>query len=168
MKIAPFSVTEHIGQAGDLLREHYDELATDKRLMVLAPRLEVYRAMEESNSCIAVGAFGVDGKLFGYAVSFLAQHPHYSGLRVCQNDVLFVAKARRNGPAGIRLIRESERLAAAAGAGMFIWHAKPNTALEQLLPRLCYGVQDVLYSKALTPWHSVSAQQHGEPSAPPP
>lgn len=153
MNIRPFSVTEYIGQAGDLLREHWEELATDRRLMVLSPRVELYASLESAGQVIAVGAFDGD-KLFGYAVSFLSRHAHYADLLVCQNDVLFVAKARRHSAAGIRLIRGSERLAAERGAGMFIWHAKPRTALESLLPRLGYGVQDVLYSKALTSWDS--------------
>lgn len=164
MKIRPFRVTEYIGQAGELLHEHWNELATDKRLMQLAPRLELYAAVEAAGDCVAVGAFDAD-RLFGYSVSFLAWHPHYAGLRVCQNDVLFVTKARRNGRAGIALIRESERIAADKGARLFVWHAKPRTALDELLPRMGYGVQDILWSKPLT-WHSDSARPLGEPSEP--
>jgi hypothetical protein len=32
---------------------------------------------------------------------------------------------------------------------MIVWHAKQGTALEAILPRIGYGVQDILFSKEL-------------------
>lgn len=154
MRLAEFSVAEQIGKVGELLHEHWDELATDKRLMVLEPHVELYLAIERAGRCLAIGAFDGDA-MFGYSVSFVGPHPHYAGLVVAQNDVLFVSKARRDGPAGLRLIRETERLAHERGAGLMVWHGKPGTAFDRVMPRLGYRVQDILYSRALT-WDSSS------------
>ena len=65
----------------------------------------------------------------------------------CHNDVLFVAKEYRRGRLGLGLIRATEREAKKRGAQMVSWHAKQGTALEALMPRLGYGVQDIIYSR---------------------
>ena len=79
-------------------------------------------------------------------MTFISQHLHYAGLRI-QNDILFVTKAARHGKVGLQLIRETERAAKENGAKLVTWHAKQGTALEALLPRLKYGVHEVIYSE---------------------
>ena len=46
----------------------------------------------------------------------------------------------------MRLIKETERMAKERGVQLMLWHAKPNTALEKMMPRLGYGVQDIIFS----------------------
>lgn len=148
IQIVEISVSKHIGQVDELLREHWLELAKNRELMVLKPDAARYQAMEQAGVVLALGAFDFD-TMIGYSVSFIGPHMHYADLCFAQNDVLFVASVHRNGRTGIRLIQETERLAKARGARMMVWHAKQNTALEALLPRLGYGVQDILLSKEL-------------------
>ena len=35
------------------------------------------------------------------------------------------------------------------GCKLMLWHAKENTALAKLLPKLKYGVQEIMYSKEI-------------------
>lgn len=66
-----------------------------------------------------------------------------------QNDLLFVAEEHRKTRVGLDLIRETEKQAFARGAEMMLWHAKENTSLSILMPKLGYSVQDIIYSKVL-------------------
>ena len=87
----------------------------------------------------------------GYSINFIGPHMHYSNLRYAHNDALFVKAGHRGGTLGLRLMRETERLAREQGARMMMWHAKPDTALHKLLPRLGYAVQDIAFSKEIEP-----------------
>lgn len=140
------SVAEMREHAGALFREHYDEIARNKAVMVLSPDWPKYEAMEQAGLLLALSAW-IGDELVGYSVGFITAHLHYSELRYYQNDVLFVARPHRASRLGLRLIAETEERAAAQGARLVVWHAKQGTALDALLPRLGYGVQDIIYSR---------------------
>lgn len=148
IRIVEGSVSDKWQQVQILLREHVDELATHKHLMVLNPDVDRYEAMEEAGVLFALFAYDGDD-IVGYSVNFVARNLHYSDLVYAQNDVLFVRQTHRNGRLGLQLIHETERVAKRHGARFIVWHAKPNTALNDLLPRLGYGVQDIMHSKEL-------------------
>lgn len=131
-------------QAVDLLVEHREELATDKALMVLKPDFEKYYAMDDFGALLVIGAYR-GGELIGYSVNIISQNLHYADLRQCQNDVLFLTKDERKGSAGLRLIRKTQEMARLEGAKIMLWHAKPETNLDQLMPRMGGAVQDVIW-----------------------
>jgi predicted GNAT superfamily acetyltransferase len=148
MDVVQISVSEQIERVMPLLRAHWDEVAKNKELMQLKPRVDVYRAMENDGALIALGAFsGPD--LVGYSVTMVSAHLHYADLIYAHNDVIFVAEQHRAGRLGLKLIRETERQAKERGARLMLWHAKPDTAFNTLLPRLGYGVQDIVHSREL-------------------
>jgi GNAT superfamily N-acetyltransferase len=142
------TASDRMDEARALLHDHWQELATDKELMALAPDVQRYREMERKGVIFALYAY-LDGALVGYSVNFLSTNLHYRHLTYSQNDVLFLDAAHRGGRIGLRLIAETEQAAKARGAKLHIWHAKQGTPLDSLLPRLGYGVQDVLWSKVL-------------------
>jgi len=131
-------------QAVDLLVEHREELATDKALMVLKPDFDKYYAMDDLGALLVIGAYR-GGRLIGYSVNIISQNLHYADLRQCQNDVLFLTKSERRGSAGLRLIRKTQEMARLEGAKIMLWHAKPETNLDQLMPRMGGAVQDVIW-----------------------
>lgn len=147
--VVPISVVEQMPRVMPLLRAHWEEVARNKEVMVLDPNVEVYKALEDRGQLISLGAFE-DDELVGYSVTILVdKHLHYAGLCYGQNDVIFVDEAHRAGMLGFRLIRETERLVKERGGRLMFWHAKPDTPFDALLPRLGYGVQDVIYSREL-------------------
>lgn len=148
MRIELGKVSEKWGEVENLLVQHWLELAKNKHLMHLSPDVERYQLMEASGNVIALFAYEGDC-LVGYSVSFIASHLHYSNLVYAQNDVLFVDREHRKGRTGLALIQETEAEAKRAGCQMIIWHAKQGTALDALMPRLGYGVQDIMYSREL-------------------
>lgn len=146
VEIRESTVDEMLAHAGQLFAEHWDEIALNKQVMVLKPDEARYRSMEASGGMLILAAF-VDGELVGYSVNFVIHHLHYADLCVCSNDLLFIAQSHREGGLGIRLMRRTEEVARARGARLVLWHAKPNTPLATMLPRMGYGVQDIIFSK---------------------
>jgi predicted GNAT superfamily acetyltransferase len=146
--IREITATDWIGKAWGLLEAHREELTTNKELMVLAPDVDTYCLLEDRGALLSLGAFEGD-ELVGYSVNILANNLHYRDVRMCQNDVLYVREDKRQGPTGLKLMRETERRAKERGAHMILWHAKPETNLSEILPRLGYRTQDVVYTRVL-------------------
>jgi len=135
-------------QAWGLFEAHREELTTNKALMVLNPDIETYLKLQANGSLLALGAFN-DDELVGYSINIIVRNLHYADVMMCQSDVIFVRDDKRQGSTGLRLIRETERLARARGADVMLWHAKPKTNLADVLQRLEYGIQDIVYMRAL-------------------
>jgi len=142
------TVDEMLAKASVLFEEHYEEIARNKEVMKLKPDEKAYRNLEEANQIFILSAWQ-DDVLIGYSVNFVLNHPHYADLLLAQNDLLYIKKEMRGSRAGLRLIKETETHATSLGCKLMLWHAKENTALNAILPRLKYGVQDIIYSKEL-------------------
>ena len=142
------TVNEMLAKASVLFEEHYEEIARNKEVMKLKPDEKAYRNLEEANQIFILSAWQ-DDVLIGYSVNFVLNHPHYADLLLAQNDLLYIKKEMRGSRAGLRLIKETETHATSLGCKLMLWHAKENTALGAILPRLKYGVQDIIYSKEL-------------------
>jgi len=139
------TATEMLEHATELFAEHYEEIALNKQVMQLKPDAEKYLEIEAKGSLFILAAYA-DNELVGYSVNFTTNHMHYSDLIVASNDLLFISKQHRKGKVGLKLIRATESKAKSVGAKLMLWHAKPDTALVGLLPRLGYGVQDIIFS----------------------
>lgn len=132
-----------------LFEQHWDEIARNKQVMVLNPDRARYEQMEAAGMLLALAVVTPDGEVVGYSVNLVGPHLHYADLTVCNNDVLFLREDLRNSPIGLKLVRETTRAAAARGARLMLWHAKENTSLAKILPRMGYGVQDIIFSKEI-------------------
>ena len=142
------TVDEMLAEAQILFDEHYKEIARNKQVMVLKPDEPTYRKAEEMGTIFILSARQND-VLIGYSVNFVSNHLHYADLKFAQNDLLFISKEHRGGRVGLRLIKDTENHAKSLGCKLMLWHCKPNTPLNEILPRLKYGVQDVIYSKEI-------------------
>lgn len=142
------NVSEMQELASDLFADHWDEIAKNKQVMILKPDWDAYRLLESQGKLLVLAAF-IDDKLVGYSANIVARHLHYFDLIICNNDILFVHKDHRASPIGLRLIKETEKMAKQAGAQMMLWHAKEQTALDKIMPKLKYNVQDIIYSKEI-------------------
>lgn len=141
---------EVVQEVQPLLDAHYLELAKHQDRVKLDVRWEHYAALEAAGSFLVFTA-REDGILIGYSAFFSSPHPHYAGLRLVSNDVLFLDKAHRVGRTGIRLIKFCEEQVAALYPGdtCLTWHAKEQTPLAGMLHRIGYGTQDIVLSKLL-------------------
>lgn len=147
LKIREGSVFEALSSS-DILEEHWNELVKRKHLLKVNPHNEVYKCLEDNGQLFTLIA-ECDNKMVGYSVNTLTPHLHYMDVMVCANDLLFVLKEYRNSPLGIKLIKETEKLARERGAQVMTWHAKPNTPLDKILPRLSNNLHEHIYTKEL-------------------
>ena len=134
--------------ADPLFEEHYEEIARNKQVMKLKPNWPSYHAVDKIGWLFIYLAMQND-VCIGYSMNIMMHHLHYADLKVCQNDVLFVKKEFRGGRLGLRLLKVTEDHARSEGCKLMLWHAKENTALAKLLPKLKYGVQEIMYSKEI-------------------
>lgn len=142
------SVDEMLTNGQTLFERHWHEIALNKELMQLKPDAAKYKQIEEAGNMLILSAHE-GGQLIGYSVNFIINHLHYSDLVLCQNDLLFLIPEKRSGRIGLKLILETEKHAQDRGAHMVIWHAKQGTALTEILPKLGYGIQDIMFSKGI-------------------
>jgi len=134
------------GYTDHLFEEHYEEIARNKEIMKLKPNWPMYYSLEEIGALFLHVATQGD-EFIGYSINIVQHHLHYADLNYCQNDVLFIKKEFRGGRIGLRLMKATENHAKSLGCKLMLWHCKPDTPLNEILPRLKYGVQDVIYSK---------------------
>ena len=142
------TVDEMLAKATILFEEHYKEIARNKEVMKLKPDEETYRNLEKMRRIFILSAWQ-DDILIGYSVNFVLNHPHYADLVLAQNDLLYIKKEMRGSRAGLKLIKQTETHAKSLGCKLMLWHAKEDTTLAHMLPRLKYGVQDIIFSKEL-------------------
>lgn len=143
------TIAEVRDRCADLLREHWQEIARNKTLMVLDPDWDRYESLDADGHLLVLLAETDAGDVVGDSITFVVRHLHYAGLIVAQNDVLFVAAEHRRTGAGLRLIAETEAQAKEVGARLVMWHAKQDTDLAALMTRRGYGVQDIVFSREL-------------------
>ena len=134
--------------AEPLFEEHYEEIARNKQVMKLKPNWPLYDTMNATGWLFIYLAMQGD-VCIGYSMNLVANHLHYADLKYSQNDVLFIKKEFRGGRIGLRLMKVTEDYAKSLGCKVMLWHAKEDTTLAALLPRLKYGVQDIVFSKEL-------------------
>lgn len=132
-----------------LLPAHYEELAKFKDIAALYPRYEHYEEAAKHEALLVLLAY--DGmELAGYSVSFRIYSPHYALVRVAQNDVIYVQPEYRSGLTGYRLIKLTrERAKARWDTQLLIWHTKPDTPMDALMPRLGCEKLDHLWAERL-------------------
>ena len=116
--------------------------------MKLKPNYQLYEALNSTGWLFIYVAMR-DDVCIGYSMNIMMHHLHYADLRIAQNDILFVKKEFRGGRLGLRLLKVTEDHARSEGCKLMLWHAKENTALAELLPKLKYGVQEIMYSKEI-------------------
>ena len=142
------TVADVEGKTDSLFQAHYEEIARNKEVMVLKPNWPQYYAVEKAGALFVHVATQAD-EIIGYSVNFVQHHFHYADLKYCQNDVLFIKKEFRGGRVGLKLMKATEKHAKSLECKLMLWHCKPNTPLNEILPRMNYGVQDIVYSKEI-------------------
>lgn len=113
-----------------LLQAHYEEVAS--KVYTLRPDWDRYIELNCQGKLIMLLAFQ-HGQCIGYSATVLGNHLHYVDSYVAYNDVIFVSRGHRHSSAGGRLMAQTRYAAKARGASIMQWHAKPDTALDEVL-----------------------------------
>lgn len=110
--------------------------------------MEMFTKLVEMDMALAMGAIDAYGEIIGYTFSYLVPLFLYGGVKVMNNESLFVRKDHR-GITSVRLIRATEMAAKARGAARMQWHTRPGTKAEELFSRMQYHNFDNAWSKEL-------------------
>lgn len=146
--IRPCTVSdmENAPNLASLLAEYGAESAIEG-LGQPAAQLETYHQMEAMGVLHPIGAFQGD-ELVGFLIMIISVLPHY-GARIGSTESFFVASAARKSGAGLKLLREAERLAEAQGAMGFFVSAPIGSRLDQVLTAKRYLETNRVFFKVL-------------------
>jgi GNAT superfamily N-acetyltransferase len=132
----------------ELFNKHWEEVTKEHPLMILKPDRGSYLALEGIGMLITLLAY-VDEEVVGYSCNMITPHLHYADLVCGHNDAIFISPLYRNSSLGIRMIRQTEAELKRRGVEMMFWHAKQDSALSKILPRLQCKILEITYSKEL-------------------
>jgi GNAT superfamily N-acetyltransferase len=140
------ATTRELGVDPGLWYRHLDEIGNIEGVDI-DEDFEHFEAMEAAGLFLGVGAW-CQGKLVGYSLNVIvARHPIYNE-KWCSHIALFVDKPFRRGQIGRQLIAETERLASTNACKRLTMHAKPQTTMEMLLPRMGYQPLETVFIKS--------------------
>ncbi len=148
MTIAVENYLSVIEEIKPLLREHWLEIANFKDSIPLDPDWAKYQAMEAAGMLVII-TMRRGGKLVGYSIFMLLNHPHYQSTLFAMNDILYLVPAERRGLTGIRLIKESERILMKMNVKKITWHLKPQHDFSPILKRMGYMHEEICMGKVL-------------------
>lgn len=95
------------------------------------PQLDTYRQLEAAGVLFAFAAHeGAD--LVGFLCLLVTVNPHY-GVKIATTESYFVACEHRKSGAGLRLLREAEKLAGQLGAAGMLVSAPSGGRLAEVL-----------------------------------
>ena len=144
-EIRPF---EYLELMEPMLVDHWLALGSFPDLAPLKPDFATIIALDENGKLMSIGAFDGD-ELVGYSINVMTNWLHSADVLMCQNMVIWLDVRYRAGANGLKLIRETERLAKAKGCGVFLCGAKDDTVMFELLPKLKYTVHETVYARVL-------------------
>jgi len=133
-----------------LLARHQAEVESIR--FVLAPDWTMYQALEAAGA-LAIFTARDGARLAGYAVFFVVKHPHYAGMRLAQNDILFLEQPYRRGRNALRFVEYCEAQLQWR-ADRIAWSAKHGHDWSRLLVHRGYRADEVIYVRD-TPWVQV-------------
>lgn len=146
LKIREGSIEEALSSR--YVNEHWEELCKRKELFKLNPDYKTYFKLEDTGHLLTLVAEHKK-EIVGYSVNVISNNLHYVDTIMCVNDLLFLKEEYRTGFTGVRLIKETERMAKERGVHVMTWHAKVDTNLAKLLPKMNATLHEQIYLKEL-------------------
>ena len=120
----------------DALLAEYAEESSLSGLPTPVPLRDLYELLEQSGSCVLLGAYKGD-ELVGFLAMVVSMNPHYSQV-LAVTESYFVASEHRKTGAGLRLLTAAESLAKAKGAIGILVSAPVQSRLAQVMPGVGY------------------------------
>lgn len=122
-----------------IIKDYADESGSP--FMRGAPNPDEYIAAEKAGAFIPVGVFD-GGRIVGGVNIMIHRIPHYQEV-LASVESIFLAKEFRHGTAGLRLLREAEKVARDAGAQVLMVGTRCGSRFEELCRRLYTPVNTV-------------------------
>ena len=110
------------------------------------PNYESYLAREEEGA-VQVVVVRDDGRLIGYYISFIYQHPHYKNDLFAVNDILFLERAYRGSTIAYRMFKYAEKELKKLGVSVIMMTMKTQHPFVRLCESLGMEEHEIVYSK---------------------
>jgi len=136
---------------GEILAEHYEDLALNQDKVPLDPQFHVYREREKAGELLVMSMREKDtDELAGYFIGFIAPGLHYQTCLTCTMDIFYVRpKFRDNLLAGRRLFKAVERELKTRGVDRWFVGTKLNKDVGRLFESLKFEPVEMYYAKWL-------------------
>jgi GNAT superfamily N-acetyltransferase len=133
-------------EIGDLIYQHWQEIALNKDRIELNPDWSFYEALFESGH---LGVYTVrnNKKLVGYFIVVVRNNPHYKDHLFAINDIIYIDPEYRKGLVGFKLIRNVERDLKKLGVSVLVINTKTHKPFDSLLDRLGFNLTERVYTK---------------------
>lgn len=129
-----------------LYDEHWAEVALDKDAIKLDPDYEKYLALADHGLIHCVTARLEDGSLIGYYLAIVYAHLHYRTSITAFTDIFYLAKERRDGWTGYRLLKTARDTLKARGVQRIVLPMKNHINFESILTRLGFKWIERVYT----------------------
>jgi GNAT superfamily N-acetyltransferase len=138
-----------------LLPLHWEEIALDKEHIKLCVDEDYYQKREQDRSLVVitvrdpnVTSWACDpGKLAGYYIGFVTNHPHYKNDLFGLADIYFILKEYRKGRIGINLFKFAEQVMRDRGVKKMIASTKLHQDHGKIFEQLGWTEIERTYSK---------------------
>ena len=144
--IAVESLEAVVEESRPLLQDHWEEIALNKDKIKLEPDWPVYFALA-SEGRLGLYTARDEGKLVGYFVVTVSQHPHYAKNIFAENDVVFLKKEYRKTGVGAMMIRFAEQDLRKKGVSVLSINTKVHQPFDSLMEALDFSLIERKYSK---------------------
>lgn len=131
----------------DLVGAHWQELAMDRDKIPLDVNWDHYRECDRKSILQLTTARLTSGKLVGYWITIVSQHPHYQSTIFGLQDSYFLHPSHRHGNVGMGLMLESQKNVKAMGAKSIIGSHKEHLNIGGLFEFAGWKRVGVLYQK---------------------
>lgn len=148
MDFARETLFDVIEDVEPLLQLHYEELCINRDVVKLAPRWDVYAALEQAGAFVIYTAREA-GELVGYSAYFVNQNMHYADLTVGMNDVFYIRDDYRRGTTAMRFLKHCEAELKSIGVRKLVYHCKAANNFAPILHRLGFRDEEVMTAKLI-------------------
>lgn len=142
------SFMQALEELGPLFAIHWEKLATDRDRIALAPRYDVYAALEDAGELACV-TLRDHGRLVGYWVAIVAPGLHYKGCLTATMDIWNLLPEYENGVAAMILMRAVEKEYRRRGVRRAITGEKIHHPCGRLYRAFGYEPVETYYSKLM-------------------
>ena len=142
------SIEKILDELKPLLEKHWEEVAWYKEDIKLNPDYDRYLQLDLMGLIHAVTVRD-DGKLVGYNINFINNHPHYKDHTYAVNDIIFLSPEYRKPGLASTLILITEKLLKEIGVSVVTIHMKTDHTFEGLMDHTGFERQEYIYSKKL-------------------
>jgi len=133
-------------EAQELIRLHWEEIATNKETIKLNPDWDLYYALEDRGN-LNIYTAREDGRLVGYFVVIVGSNLHYKDHMFAENDILYLHPNYRQGWTGIRLLKFAEKALKEEGVSVIKINTKVHKPFDPLMEWLDYSLTERVYTK---------------------